>query len=208
MNASIFRRLIWKEYRVQRAFGLAAVVLTVFLQMLLLLSASLMEDSRWVSGGSQRIAWLFGFALAIPAFYALGCGATMFATEHETGTFQFQRMLPVSAMRLFLGKVVFALVSTLLMFVVLWPIAAVLAGWTPVPCFGMCMGLSVCSSSVHEGLNMKENWTRPSTDIWRQFGSPCMPAAGHRGRGTPIAWKFSSTITCLAGQPVLGRHPS
>ena len=128
MNATIFRRLVWKEYRMQRAFWLAMVALAVFLQLLLLMSASFVDDSRWAADGAARIGMLFGLAMALPAFYALGCGATMFATEHETGTFQFQRMLPVSASRLFFGKLAFALVSIALMFAVLWPVALMLSG--------------------------------------------------------------------------------
>ena len=128
MRTTVFRRLVWKEYRVQRAFWISMLALTLFSQLLLLVSASFVHDSRWAPDGAARLTWLFGFALAFPAFYALGCGATLFATEHETGTYDFQKMLPVSAWRLAAGKLAFAVASTLGMLAVCWPVAVLLSG--------------------------------------------------------------------------------
>ena len=42
----------------------------------------------------------------------MGCGATLFAGEHEADTYEFQRSLPVRCMAVFVGKIAFALVST------------------------------------------------------------------------------------------------
>ncbi len=120
MNTSVFWRLMWKEYRMQRAFWISMAVLTVLVQLAVL---------AFVRPGAERITWLFTVGLGLPAFYALGCGATLFATEHETGTYGFQRALPVSAIRLFGGKLVFALGSTLAMIALLWSLAALMAGW-------------------------------------------------------------------------------
>jgi hypothetical protein len=72
------------------------------------------------------VAGLFGIAITIPAFYALGCGATMFSAEHETGTFDFQRTLPVSPRRYFFTSVGFGLLSTIAMIVLLLLVAVVL----------------------------------------------------------------------------------
>jgi len=120
MNESVFWRLVWKEYRLQRAFWISMAVLTVLVQLLVL---------AFVWPGPERITWLFAIGLGFPAFYALGCGATLFATEHEAGTYGFQRALPVSVMRLFGSKLVFALGSTLAMITLLWSLAALMAGW-------------------------------------------------------------------------------
>jgi hypothetical protein len=120
MNGSIFWRLVWKEYRLQRAFWISMAVLTVLIELLVL---------SFVRPGPERVTWLFAIGLGLPAFYALGCGATLFATEHETGTYEFQRALPVSALRLFGGKLVFAVVSTVLLLGLLWSSTTILAGW-------------------------------------------------------------------------------
>lgn len=120
MNRSIFWRLVWKEYRLQRALWISMAVLTVLVQLAIL---------AFVREGVDRVTWLFAIGLGLPAFYALGCGATLFATEHEAETYEFQRSLPVSAMRLFGGKVALAVVSILGMIGLLWPLSAVLAGW-------------------------------------------------------------------------------
>jgi ABC-type transport system involved in multi-copper enzyme maturation permease subunit len=116
------------------------VGLALFMELLLLLSAGFVHDARWAVGGSQRLAFAFGFAVALPAFYALGCGATAFAAEHETGTFEFRRMLPITAGRLFWSKVLFAAASTLAMIVVLWPVAVAFSGGR-LPSTGQAVGL-------------------------------------------------------------------
>lgn len=120
MNDTVFWRLVWKEYRVQRAFWIAMAVLIVILQSIV---------AAFFTGAEERTNLLFHFALALPAFYALGCAATLFATEHETGTYEFQRALPVTARRLFFGKLACAIAGTVLMIVVFWLLAVALAGW-------------------------------------------------------------------------------
>jgi len=122
MSNPIFWRLAWKEYRLQRAFWASMVLLTVVLQLIVLLFAG-------QSDPVPRTMWLFQVALVLSALYALGCGATLFATEHESGTYDFQRALPVSAARLFLSKVTFAVASTLAMIGLVWGSAAIVAGW-------------------------------------------------------------------------------
>jgi len=121
MNATLFWRLLWKEYRMQRAFWIAMAALAIVASLVVL---SVLEWNR-----VQERDWLFRVTLALGAFYALGCGGTLFAAEHEGETFSFQRALPVSALRLFAAKVVFALASTAAMLGAMWLVAAALAGW-------------------------------------------------------------------------------
>ncbi len=118
MNDAIFWRLVWKEYRLQRAFWLSIAAMTIAAQLLTVVFAA----------GEERLTWLFGLALGFSALYALGCGATLFATEHEVGTFEFQRTLPISSPRLFAGKLTFAMLSIPALIVILWLAAVTLAG--------------------------------------------------------------------------------
>ena len=120
MNNSIFWRLVWKEYRLQRAFWISMVVLAV------LFYAIALVFMREGDPDIRRI-WLFDLPLAISALYALGCGATLFATEHEAGTYDFQRALPVSWLRFYFSKVTFAVASTLAMIGLLWGLSVILA---------------------------------------------------------------------------------
>jgi hypothetical protein len=120
MNDPVFWRLVWKEYRLQRALWISMAVLTVVVQLLVL---------AFTRDAVDRVPWLFTIGLALPAFYALGCGATLFATEHETGTYGFQRALPVSAARLLGSKVALACVSTAALIGLLWLVSVILAGW-------------------------------------------------------------------------------
>jgi len=128
MSHSIFLRLLWKEYRLQRAFWIAMVVLAVLLHLIELVPvrhANVTPEAMV----TQRTTWVFDISLALAALYALGCGATLFATEHEADTYEFQRSLPVSASRLFFSKAAFAVVSTAAMIGLLWGLAAMMAGW-------------------------------------------------------------------------------
>jgi ABC-type transport system involved in multi-copper enzyme maturation permease subunit len=125
MNASVFWRLAWKEYRLLRSFWIAMAVFAVLAQAYVLMA---------VSGADATVEALFFMGLALAAFYALGCGATLFATEHETGTYAFQQALPVSAGRLFWGKLAFAALSVPALFALVWLSAlAFAAGDMPRP---------------------------------------------------------------------------
>lgn len=115
MNASIFWRLVWKEYRLQRAFWLAMLV---FVPLLLGIS---------MLAGNTGADWIFSLSLALASLYALGCGATLFAAEREAGTFDFQRSAPVSSWLFFAAKVTFAAASTALLVIISLAIAATFA---------------------------------------------------------------------------------
>ncbi len=120
MNRTIFWRLFWKEYRLQRALWIAMSVLTA---LLLWLVFEFSPNSR------ERTLALFRIAVAFPALYALGCGAMLFAGEREAETYEFQRSLPVGARRVFASKIVLALSGIASLFGLTWLLAACLNGW-------------------------------------------------------------------------------
>ena len=120
MNDPVFWRLVWKEYRSQRAFWISMVIIALLMHVCVL---------AFARGGDATARTLLEIGLALSALYALGCGATLFATEHEAETYEFQRALPVRAGRLFLGKTAFAVAGTLVMVAVQWLLAATLGGW-------------------------------------------------------------------------------
>lgn len=122
MNGSIFRRVVWKEYRQIRSFWIA-----IFLFDLMLLA---IVAACTLSARSVPTEAFFSIGLAFPAFYALGIGATLFATEHETGTYAFLRALPTSAGQQLLGRLVFAVASVAAMFVACWLAALVFSRGT------------------------------------------------------------------------------
>ncbi len=115
-----FWRLIWKEYRTQRPLWLALLVGTQVLQIAFL-------ALNWALNGSPPLQptdpirlGLLGIAYGGSAIYVLGCCATLFSVEHETGTFDFQRVLPANQPRVFWAKVGFALVSSMGLTLLLW----------------------------------------------------------------------------------------
>ncbi|MCR4415991.1 MAG: ABC transporter permease, partial [Thermoguttaceae bacterium] len=121
MNATIFWRLAWKEHRVQRTFWIAMQGLVLLAQVLVV---------AWPGPKTpERACALFVVGMGLAAFYGLGAGATLFATEHETGTYDFQRSLPVSARQLFAAKTALALASTVALLALVWLSAFVLAVW-------------------------------------------------------------------------------
>lgn len=115
LTDTMFWRLVWKEYRVQRSLWLAVVVLTPLVQLCPLLYAGF-------SAQAPPAGLFVGIALAATAVYMLGCGATLFATERELGTFEFQRSLPVDAWRVFSAKTGLALASGCALSAVLWSV--------------------------------------------------------------------------------------
>ncbi|HVC99154.1 MAG TPA: hypothetical protein VND64_36155 [Pirellulales bacterium] len=120
MNASVFRRLVWKEYRVMRGFWLA---LAAFAGMCFLGVWCFAERTEGLILGMWSVAAL------VPALYALGCGATLFAVEREEETYEFLRTLPCTSAQVFIGKLALALASTLALIALLVFVAASGAGW-------------------------------------------------------------------------------
>jgi ABC-type transport system involved in multi-copper enzyme maturation permease subunit len=117
MNAGMTRRLVWKEYRLQRSYWLALFFAAILFQAIALTTVS----------DSDRGQALMLVAATITSFYALGIGGIAFAGERETGTFEYQRSLPVTAWRVFCSKALFALVSTVALGVALAVAALLMA---------------------------------------------------------------------------------
>ena len=118
MTGSAVSRFVWKEYRVMRGFWISLAIMAVFVQAIVWLSWS----------ESVLTAGLFGVALSGAALYALGSGATMFATEREEGTYDLLRGLPVTNLQVASGKLAFSVISIVAIGVVLWVSAWMLAG--------------------------------------------------------------------------------
>jgi hypothetical protein len=121
MFAAAAWRIAWKEYRTQRPLWLAMVVLTLLVQFGYQFAVT-------VGGGNVSEQALFAIAMGAAAVYALGCGATLFATERETGTFEFQRGLPLAWRPLFVGKAGFGAASVFALALLLWSVTIAMAG--------------------------------------------------------------------------------
>jgi hypothetical protein len=97
-------RVVWKEYRAQRGFWLSVAGFAV---TMMLLWMWLLDELN------GRFAAPWAIALGMPALYALGSAAILFASEREEGTTDFLRIMAARPGRVFLGKVGFTIVSTL-----------------------------------------------------------------------------------------------
>jgi hypothetical protein len=106
--------IFWKEYRQMRGFWLSVLAIAVALQLI----------AFAFSAGQFP---LYPLAISFAALYTLGCGATMFAMEHENGTYDFLRALPTKAIPTFLGKVAFTVISAPLLFAATWGFAALIS---------------------------------------------------------------------------------
>jgi hypothetical protein len=122
MNRTIFWRVFWKEYRLQRPLWIAMAVLSVMAT--LLVYAFVVGNPDFSK--TEQLHTLLAAAVGLPALYLLGCGAALFAGEHEAETYEFQRSLPTSAGPVFAAKVTFALVSDAAMLVPMWLLALAL----------------------------------------------------------------------------------
>ena len=108
MNATIARRCFWREYRMGRSFWIAMWVLTVGLQLVWLAN-----NAYWHMSSSRRPLW--DIAMVMPLIYAMGWAATAFSREHESGSFALLNTLPTTFTPIWLGKVGFTLISSLLL---------------------------------------------------------------------------------------------
>ena len=116
MTERIFSyHIFWKEYRQMRGFWLSILVMTAVLQ-LIVLASTLDSPAR---GDAP-----YSLAVCFAALYALGCGATMFALEHENGTYDFLRALPTRALPTLLGKIAFTIISTPILLLAMLAFAA------------------------------------------------------------------------------------
>lgn len=104
MSAMI--RLMWKEYRALRGLWLALAVFGLVCDAMIFFFTDSLQE---------RLPGIFGFAGVLPAGFALGAGAMLFALEREEATYEFLRCLPVTSPRVFAGKVFTALIGSLLL---------------------------------------------------------------------------------------------
>ncbi len=93
-------QIFWKEYRQMRGFWLGLSGITVLLQVIVCFTAH---------GAAANS--LYGVAICFTVLYALGCGATAFALEHENGTYDYLRSLPIKGIPTFISKIAFTVVS-------------------------------------------------------------------------------------------------
>lgn len=121
INDRMLWRIVWKEYRAQRAFWLVVAGTTVGLMLL----------ARIILPEGGNLPSPFLIITLFPALFALGSGAMLFASEREEGTSEFLRILAVSPSRFFAAKVSFACIGVAVMFGALLLIALGL-GFTPV----------------------------------------------------------------------------
>ena len=125
-----FWRLVWKENRTQRPLWLALLIATPLMQTALLMLNWITDGFRPMLLTDHLRMGLLGISYAASAVYVLGCGATLFSVDHETGTFDFQRVLPANQPRVFWSKVGFALASATLLTLLLWIMTRGVFVWT------------------------------------------------------------------------------
>jgi hypothetical protein len=125
MNTTAFFRILWKEYRTQRAFWFSVAVAIVLI-------GCAMAVNPWIRH-DEPVSAIFAVSLGISAVYALGSSATLFASECEIGTYDFLQTLPIGPWAVFFGKAVFAIGSAAAMLAFAWTIALVLCGGVPDP---------------------------------------------------------------------------
>lgn len=118
MNRTHVIHFAWKDYRRLRGFWFALVF--IWLIGLGVLASSAL--------GPPLSSDVLCGALFVTAFYAIGWAGLTFAGEHEENTYAYLRSLPVVARSVFFGKLLFGVLSTLMLCAVL-----LLVTWLPWP---------------------------------------------------------------------------
>src|SRR5690349_20365362 len=111
-------RMIWKEYRTQRGYWLVIAGFAIVLMLLFVWFISANDPERLMA------PWTI--AVMLPAVYALGCAAVVFAAESEDGTLEMLQIMAARTSRVFWAKVSFSFLSTLAMTLVLMAAALIL----------------------------------------------------------------------------------
>lgn len=122
LNDPMLWRIVWKEYRAQRGFALAVAGVGIVFMLLLAVTIDRPQD---------RLVPIWGVAGFLPAFYALGCAATLFASEREEQTVDLLRIFAARTGRFFWGKVGFSLVSAVIVYGLLLALAMILTASSP-----------------------------------------------------------------------------
>jgi ABC-type transport system involved in multi-copper enzyme maturation permease subunit len=107
---SHFWRMVWKEYRTQRAFWLVLAAAAVALMLLVVWLSQDMPD-YW--------DYPWGIVLVMPGIFALGSAAMTFAGESEEGTIDLLRIYAARPHQLYFAKFGFSAAATLAMFCLL-----------------------------------------------------------------------------------------
>lgn len=116
LNNPTFRRLVWKEYRAQRAFWLVVAICCVVLQIWI-----------WAYGGAQNYRATWAIAVVFTGMFAIGCGAILFAGEKEDGTADLLRAFGVTSPPLFSGKYFFSIAAVCALLALLSVIPSLMA---------------------------------------------------------------------------------
>ena len=119
MNMKLLHRLAWKELRSLRALWLSLLGMALVVQI-----CSAMIDNRH----GDRVAVLFGAALWLPVVFSLACAAMAFAGEREEGTDQLLCRLAGPPLALWIVKFAVIVLCTVVMFVIVYPVAIVGSG--------------------------------------------------------------------------------
>ncbi len=112
MIPATIQRIVWKEYRTFRGFWISIAVLTLLLQWFIVYVHLAMAPRTVYLLNPDVLPFT---ALAMAAFYALGVGATIFNLEHEQTTYEQLRAWPAGFQVVWLGKLLFALVSSIVL---------------------------------------------------------------------------------------------
>lgn len=108
MNAAMFRRVAWKEYRALRGLWIVLAALSAPFQLLTIASRTAFDGPQ-----ACKPDELYAIALLFTALFALGASVILFAVEREEGTSDFLLGLPADPRGLFFPKVVVALTGLL-----------------------------------------------------------------------------------------------
>jgi ABC-type transport system involved in multi-copper enzyme maturation permease subunit len=114
-HIQIFRRFIWKEFRMLRGLWLALLVMGAMMQWTVQALAPYSLDHALM---------LFSVALGATVLYAVGAASTSFSVEHEDETYDFLAGLPATWLPLFTGKLAVVVASAVALAVCLS-----IAGW-------------------------------------------------------------------------------
>lgn len=106
MNAAQITHIFWKEYRTQRSIWLGITLIAVVIQGLVW--------AMMPSNARDPLATLASIGAILSVFYALASAGVLFAGEREEQTYSWLRILPVSSVSLFGGKLLWFVVSWLL----------------------------------------------------------------------------------------------
>lgn len=119
-SRAIFRRVLWKEYRVLRPLWVAVFVLTAVVQGLI---------AAFAPAGADLPQIMFAASLTGAVLFAVGASSILFAAEHEEETHAFLAILPTNWRPLFLGKVLIATILAIALGAALLPFGAAFVGW-------------------------------------------------------------------------------